>query len=682
MGLIIGSGAKKSSGSGGNVRVTPDGILQDKLYLFKASGDDSPVGTFILYTEPDIPTKTSELENDSDFATNAGVSGQIGATNTRIQGNSDSILENKTQIAILKGAFSYIPATDFGIPEPTQQQLIDYAASLGIEVREGLTVINTYNGSEWRFDEVNTNSWQYQGTGIVTQATNERLGIVRGSGVNLRVRVLESGEMEVIGLAEELASKAIASEVVHLAGAQTVAGRKTFSTVPRTQKDPEHNNDLVRMSWVMKQLDNGLIPSNPEHGQVISIPAGSPHPGAGWRLCDGSWVDNYSGPYQLPRFVKDTNPSKTIAVANNAANAGTVLRVAKVTHPNSPLVGKTIYISWNGTSGTGGIVNIYVVEDDRHIQIPQSTSMAYCNESGLFYRTNNQSLVYWTLNPDSPNWQNCKFAGTTTNASFVLFNSLVASTGGVTIFDALGGDKYASFDGINFIRFNSGSTRLFYRAEDGELKFTGWHPYAYGFLEMDGSGHSEFAAIDRRAIIPRGHVLPTGSNYIRNLEVAETRELPRIWNIGANPPSSHYIGTYAHPGEGWAPNEILIDDILYFRTASPTRIMAVDVNEARFVGSAPFSGTVGTGAAVITKGARGVIVYGTIYNNAQGRTRAVRTDTFDTVEFPFSSRALDVTEDEIVTSSVTGQIQTFPLYPYIPLITKFGKDTYMYLPAN
>ena len=45
------------------------------------------------------------------------------------------------------------------------------------------------------------------------------------------------------------------SYVVHLAGAQTVAGRKTFSAAPRTQKDPEHNNDLTRMSWVLKQME-------------------------------------------------------------------------------------------------------------------------------------------------------------------------------------------------------------------------------------------------------------------------------------------------------------------------------------------------------------------------------------------------------------------------------------------
>lgn len=67
--LTIPRGDKGIPGEGsGNVSASGAGLHSGKNYLFSPSSDGSTDGRFVQYTEPPVPAKVSELENDSDFA--------------------------------------------------------------------------------------------------------------------------------------------------------------------------------------------------------------------------------------------------------------------------------------------------------------------------------------------------------------------------------------------------------------------------------------------------------------------------------------------------------------------------------------------------------------------------------------------------------------------------------------
>ena len=55
----------------GNVLVDAAGLVSGKKYLFVPDSDNSSSGTFMEYAEPAIPTKTSDLTNNSGFITKA-----------------------------------------------------------------------------------------------------------------------------------------------------------------------------------------------------------------------------------------------------------------------------------------------------------------------------------------------------------------------------------------------------------------------------------------------------------------------------------------------------------------------------------------------------------------------------------------------------------------------------------
>lgn len=55
----------------GNVLVDTAGLVSGKKYLFVPDSDNSSSGTFMEYVEPVIPTKTSDLTNNSGFITKA-----------------------------------------------------------------------------------------------------------------------------------------------------------------------------------------------------------------------------------------------------------------------------------------------------------------------------------------------------------------------------------------------------------------------------------------------------------------------------------------------------------------------------------------------------------------------------------------------------------------------------------
>lgn len=70
--FFIPRGQTGPSGAGtGNVLVDAAGLVSGKKYLFVPDSDNSSSGTFMEYAEPVIPTKTSDLTNNSGFITKA-----------------------------------------------------------------------------------------------------------------------------------------------------------------------------------------------------------------------------------------------------------------------------------------------------------------------------------------------------------------------------------------------------------------------------------------------------------------------------------------------------------------------------------------------------------------------------------------------------------------------------------
>lgn len=70
--FFIPRGQTGPAGAGtGNVLVDAAGLVSGKKYLFVPDSDNSSSGTFIEYAEPVIPTKTSDLTNNSGFITKA-----------------------------------------------------------------------------------------------------------------------------------------------------------------------------------------------------------------------------------------------------------------------------------------------------------------------------------------------------------------------------------------------------------------------------------------------------------------------------------------------------------------------------------------------------------------------------------------------------------------------------------
>lgn len=70
--FFIPRGQTGPAGAGtGNVLVDTAGLVSGKKYLFVPDSDNSSSGTFMEYAEPAIPTKTSDLTNNSGFITKA-----------------------------------------------------------------------------------------------------------------------------------------------------------------------------------------------------------------------------------------------------------------------------------------------------------------------------------------------------------------------------------------------------------------------------------------------------------------------------------------------------------------------------------------------------------------------------------------------------------------------------------
>lgn len=140
-----------------------------------------------------VHTFTLSDNNFTDFYKNL-----IETTNQQTQ-------ENTTAIEALKGAIIYIGEINLNTENVTQQSLTDRAAELGYDVLQaGYTLIDldsnqwTYNGTEW----INI------GNNNVSTATNDTIGVVKGSTESLKVSVDIGGEMSVNSLESTLNNKA------------------------------------------------------------------------------------------------------------------------------------------------------------------------------------------------------------------------------------------------------------------------------------------------------------------------------------------------------------------------------------------------------------------------------------------------------------------------------------------
>ncbi len=115
----------------------------------------------------------------------------------------------QTQIDGLRGAWVTIGRNNFGTLVPEQIDLTNFATSKGLSVlRQGITVINTYNDSndEWQWVE-ELSKWINFGQGEIPTATNSVAGLVKGSIDPLMISVGLNGLMSVNGLDTELLNR-------------------------------------------------------------------------------------------------------------------------------------------------------------------------------------------------------------------------------------------------------------------------------------------------------------------------------------------------------------------------------------------------------------------------------------------------------------------------------------------
>lgn len=133
---------------------------------------------------------------------------------------ADDIL---TEIKAIQGAATYLPAYDFGKPvEATWQQvLMDYAMPFfdgRTEPPNSTFVQNLYDTHEWVYNS-ELQLWTDNGPGAVQKASNETLGLIRGSATgNGKAYVEEDGTITINGYA------ALSENVVTLQAA--VAGMR------------------------------------------------------------------------------------------------------------------------------------------------------------------------------------------------------------------------------------------------------------------------------------------------------------------------------------------------------------------------------------------------------------------------------------------------------------------------
>lgn len=123
--MAIPRGQQGLPGEGsGNVSASGDGLLIGKRYLFVPDSDGSTSGKFVEYTDPDIPSKTSELENDSGFTTESAVAGLLSGYVQKVAGKGLSTEDFTTELKEkLSGLSNYDDASIQQAVASLQEQL-------------------------------------------------------------------------------------------------------------------------------------------------------------------------------------------------------------------------------------------------------------------------------------------------------------------------------------------------------------------------------------------------------------------------------------------------------------------------------------------------------------------------------------------------------------------------------
>ncbi len=104
--------------------------------------------------------------------------------------------EIREQVSGLQGIVTYLDGYNFETELPTQEMLTAYALEKTEweEVKNSTSVINLFDNHEWIFN-TETGEWIDYGQSTVRTATNERLGIVKGSSAAGKIAVNIDGTM-------------------------------------------------------------------------------------------------------------------------------------------------------------------------------------------------------------------------------------------------------------------------------------------------------------------------------------------------------------------------------------------------------------------------------------------------------------------------------------------------------
>lgn len=135
-----------------------------------------------------------------------------------IDANTEDISTLNSEVEAVAGKGGYLIPHNFGTATPTEQQLNDYALSQITnitqpeEIFNGTRVTNLYNNHTWILNNTQDTDpvvfeWVDLGQSLVSIATENTLGVVKGSPSDFNVTVNNDGTMSVNGIANALNGK-------------------------------------------------------------------------------------------------------------------------------------------------------------------------------------------------------------------------------------------------------------------------------------------------------------------------------------------------------------------------------------------------------------------------------------------------------------------------------------------
>lgn len=161
---------------------------------------------------------SSDIKIDKNNSESVSIKETIQVINEKDSEQDNSLVALDKKIDSISGVGGYLTAYDFGVDNPTQQQITDYALSQipnitePVEIFNGTRIKNAYNNHLWVLTNTpNTQpaifEWVDNGLDTVMQATTTTLGVVKSSEADLKVKVETDGTMSVNNLETELVGK-------------------------------------------------------------------------------------------------------------------------------------------------------------------------------------------------------------------------------------------------------------------------------------------------------------------------------------------------------------------------------------------------------------------------------------------------------------------------------------------